>query len=439
MASLCLSVSTSAQTFVVRNNLVYDAALTPNLGFDVRLSNKWSLGANVGYRPWPTSDLKDRKWRHLLIAPELRHWNDSIFKHKSTYWGLNLIYSHYNVGNVTFPFGMYKSVRHERKEGDLFGVGAFYGYTFRLNRIFRMELEAGVGVGLTKYDRFECGHCGAKLGNQTKAAFIPKLAVNIVLDPRKKAPSNLPQLGEAIRPAEKVVEEPVVVEEPTVIEEPVVEQPTVAEQLAYDHPVLVDYANYKAYTRDRVLRKEPGMLYVHYPLNSAELKEDYRDNRATLDEIINVTRQICADTRSDIRLIQIIGLASIEGSVQHNENLAQQRAESLHSYIQQQVGGLDDSLFEIVGGGEAWSEFRDQVNDLLLETSDDAQSRAQTVPLTRAQINKVLEVIDVEADATRRLQQLRRLEGGSIYKVLAASLLSDQRNSGYLRIYYDKR
>lgn len=177
---LTLSQFASAQKVVLRNNLVYDAALTPNLGFDIALSKKWSLGANLGYRPWPTDDHKTKKWRHFLIAPELRHWNDSVFKHKSTYWGLNVFYSHYNVSNVKFPFGMYKEVRDHRLEGDLLGLGIFYGKTWRLNRTFRLELEGGIGAGLAWYDKFECGHCGAKIGEDTKPFLIPKIVVNIV-------------------------------------------------------------------------------------------------------------------------------------------------------------------------------------------------------------------------------------------------------------------
>ena len=37
---LTLSQFASAQKVVLRNNLVYDAALTPNLGFDIALSKK---------------------------------------------------------------------------------------------------------------------------------------------------------------------------------------------------------------------------------------------------------------------------------------------------------------------------------------------------------------------------------------------------------------
>lgn len=54
-----------------------------------------------------------------------------------------------------------------------------------------------------------------------------------------------------------------------------------------------------------------------------------------------------------------------------------------------------------------------------------------------AQINNVMDIIDGEADPAARERRIRNLDGGSVYKVLKEELLSDQRNSGYIRIYYD--
>ena len=50
--------------------------------------------------------------------------------------------------------------------------------------------------------------------------------------------------------------------------------------------------------------------------------------------IVSITRQIMADTTSSVRLFQIVGLASVEGSIKHNCQLAEGRAEALKKYIQ---------------------------------------------------------------------------------------------------------
>ena len=54
---LCLlaaSYQAKAQV-LLKNNLLYDATLTPNLRVGVRLSPHWSLGLTGGYRPYSES------------------------------------------------------------------------------------------------------------------------------------------------------------------------------------------------------------------------------------------------------------------------------------------------------------------------------------------------------------------------------------------------
>jgi hypothetical protein len=67
------SVTASAQTFVVKNNLLYDATLTPNLGFEGAVAPRWTIGLNGGFNPWkhPYSD-KEKQLRHVFISPEAR-------------------------------------------------------------------------------------------------------------------------------------------------------------------------------------------------------------------------------------------------------------------------------------------------------------------------------------------------------------------------------
>lgn len=170
-----------AQRAAIRTNLLYDATLTPNIGTEWALDSTWTLGANVGFNAWDVNSSKNRKWRHLLIAPELRHWNDSVYKHRSSFWGLNLVYSHYNVGNVHFPLGLYPAVRHYRLQGDLVALGAFYGYNWRLSRWLRLEAEAGLGVGYAWSKKYDCAHCGTYHGRTDKPFLVPKLALNLVL------------------------------------------------------------------------------------------------------------------------------------------------------------------------------------------------------------------------------------------------------------------
>ena len=100
----CMSADrVGAQTVALRNNLLYDATLTPNLGADIRVDSLWTIGAFVGLNAWDIDKDKNKKWRHLLISPNVRRWLGDVPFHKSYVEG-DLIYSHFNVGNTKIPF-----------------------------------------------------------------------------------------------------------------------------------------------------------------------------------------------------------------------------------------------------------------------------------------------------------------------------------------------
>ncbi len=192
-----------------------------------------------------------------------------------------------------------------------------------------------------------------------------------------------------------------------------------AGELRKDNPVLHHISEYRPYDDTRVLRKEKGMLYVNFPLDKVTLLHDFRNNAGTLDNIVRITREIMADTTSSVRRIQIIGLASVEGSIAHNNWLAENRALSLKKYVQRYVP-TPDSLYEICSGGEGWNELRDQISDSDFEGRD-----------------ALLRIIDETADANERERRMKQYDGGRPWKYVKEHILQDQRNSGYVQIYYD--
>ena len=193
----------------------------------------------------------------------------------------------------------------------------------------------------------------------------------------------------------------------------------VAGNLAKDNLVLEHISKYRPYDSSRILRKEKGMLYVHFPVNKTDLRRDFRDNAPILDKIVDITRQIMADTTSRVEKIQVIGLASVEGTQRHNIELSKGRAEALKRYVQERVD-TPDELYECISGGEAWTELRDQINDTPSEYRE-----------------QILEIIDNEPNLDRREAKLKALDRGKAFTYLRENILSDQRNSGYVRIYYD--
>ena len=187
----------SAQNVSLRTNLLYDATLSPNIGAELQLDSTWTAGLNLGLNAWDIDKLKNKKWRHFLVAPSVRkyygHANDKgraapdslwdippIEARKVSYIEGNLIYSHFNVGNARIPFGLYQAIKDRRLQGDLTALGGKYGYSWILGRDWRLETEAGIAVGYAWFKEYDCDHCGTYYGKGDRIFLLPQLGVNIV-------------------------------------------------------------------------------------------------------------------------------------------------------------------------------------------------------------------------------------------------------------------
>lgn len=447
--ALAPTISSFSQNTVLKNNLLYDATGTFNLGVETRLTDHWTFELNAGYNPWTFSH--DKKWKHLMVSPQVRYW----FKRKERaatvdatprtpyrsqdgetqdlpadlsqvsldtpgryfrgwFVGADLIYSHFNAGNVKFPFGLYKKVRDQRMQGNLYAAGLFFGHSWELNHRWNLSADLGLNVGYYDAKTYECGHCGTYKGKDDDVFLLPKMGVNIIYkfgqEPQKpveplvwKMPFKEYKKHVAFTPTPSVV----------------AIKKGRAGQLEKDNPVLLHISDYKPYDSSRVLRKEKGALYVYFPLDKTELSRDFRDNGPTLDRIVTIVDEVLADTTSDVKIIQIVGLASIEGSEAHNQQLGAGRALALKNYIIAHSTATE-SLFDVANGGEAWSEFRDQVSDASFDGKDD-----------------ILAIIDSSDDVAAKERKIRAHNGGKTYAYIKENILKDQRNSGYIRIYYD--
>lgn len=383
----------------IGNNLLYDATLTPNLRIGIRLAEHWSAGLTAGYRPWPTDDETNTKWRHLLLSPDVRYW----FKGVNTghFIGGNLIYAHYNIANVD-PI-IYNAAKDIRRQGDLGAVGAFYGYSWPLGRYWNIEAQIGAAVAYTKYSAYACGHCGRKLKDDSKVLLLPQAALSVVY--------NIPG-----RPRKTVEEPQIIIEEP--IAEPQIELPVrPAPEPVFEEPVVVEQKSEPVIAKTKVR----DTLYVHFPWSKSVLSEDFRENRETLQRIIDATRESASNGHMTIKKIQIVGLASVEGNTAYNERLAHNRALALKKYVQQRVN-LPDEKFEIVGGGEAWEWFRKQ----LVENVD-----------KRPDLKRAIEIIDTAPNVNNRKWRLHVMNHGQTWEYIRRNILKNQRNSGYIIVYYE--
>lgn len=177
----------------IRTNLLWDGLAEPNIGFEIPLGEHWSLGANAGLKPWPRWLAWDydyvsnpTQWRNLTVVPELRYYPKQVYE--GWLFGLDLLYSHFNMGSIAFPFGMYPLLKENRLQGDLYGLGLFAGYSWWLGTRFRLEVEAGAAVGYYNAGKYGCSHCDGLEGMVQGVTVIPKLGLNLAwnLRPRYK-------------------------------------------------------------------------------------------------------------------------------------------------------------------------------------------------------------------------------------------------------------
>ena len=312
----------------IKNNLLYDATLTPNIGLEVRIGPRSTFQTFYGINPWKFSDTK--KWRHWSLMPEYRYW---LNKEKAPFllgWftGVHALGGEFNVGGVTMPFGMMKWLKDNRYEGWYIGGGLTLGHAWRLNDRWRLEAAVGVGYIRFKYDRYVNEVCGNFINSDTYDYIGPtKLALNIAYNFGKRQ-----------------VIKPVIVEVPVLIEKPAPYTPSY--ELAYIEPQAEKEKS----------RHLSGQAYLSFIVNKTDIRRDYRNNAAELskvEETINVVRK---DPNTTITHIDIHGYASPEGSLANNTRLAEGRAQAFKDYVQQLID-LPASIFSVASTPEDWDGF----------------------------------------------------------------------------------
>ncbi|MDR2947757.1 MAG: DUF3575 domain-containing protein [Prevotella sp.] len=159
LISLICSVSIFPQYVGIKNNLVYDATLTPNLGIEFGLGKKSTLDMNVGYNPFTFSDHK--KFKHWLVQPEFRLWFCEKFN--GTFFGIHAHGGEFSVSGNHLPFGIFPNLKGYRYEGYFYGGGISIGYQWILSKRWNLETSIGAGYARLEYDKYNCPDCGPKL------------------------------------------------------------------------------------------------------------------------------------------------------------------------------------------------------------------------------------------------------------------------------------
>lgn len=161
--------------FAIKTNLVYGAALTPNLAVELPFKQHFSFEASTTYNAW---DLEDNiKWKNLTLTAEFRYWPKKNME--GQFFGINANWAKYNIGGIKMPY--FADAIYYRYDGWMSGVGLSYGYMFNLSRSWSFEANIGVGLSYTSYDKYLHPVCGAYWGSYKNILFMPtKIGLSFV-------------------------------------------------------------------------------------------------------------------------------------------------------------------------------------------------------------------------------------------------------------------
>lgn len=161
----------------IKNNLLYDATMTFNLGAEFRLSSYLTLDVSGSYNPWTFSE--NKKFKHIAVQPELRYWIYEPFN--GHFLGGHLLYVNYNVGGIKMPLGIFSKLKDFRYQGNGYGMGFSYGYQWILSNRWNLETTFGFGYVYLDHTKYACRTCGKKVGNESKHYFGPtKMGVSLI-------------------------------------------------------------------------------------------------------------------------------------------------------------------------------------------------------------------------------------------------------------------
>lgn len=119
-----------AQYSAVRTNVIGLATGTVNVGFDVSVTDKWTLDVSGLWNPIDTDSFS---CQFLGVQLGAKRWLYESFV------------GHFIGGQITYGSYLYGGSRRYYK-GSMTGVGFSYGYSWLLSKRWNISAEIGVGI-----------------------------------------------------------------------------------------------------------------------------------------------------------------------------------------------------------------------------------------------------------------------------------------------------
>jgi len=159
----------------IKTNLAYNAIITPNLALEIPFKRRYSIEIHSTYNAW---DMKDNvKWKNIIVMPELRYWLKRSMD--GNYFGAHIGWSRYNIGGLMMPY--FSDAKYYRYDGWAVALGVSYGKQTRLFGNLYFDMNIGLGVIYTEYDKYLQPKCGAYWGTFKNILVAPtKIGLSLV-------------------------------------------------------------------------------------------------------------------------------------------------------------------------------------------------------------------------------------------------------------------
>ncbi|WP_080905044.1 DUF3575 domain-containing protein [Parabacteroides sp. Marseille-P3160] len=164
------------QSIALKNNLLYSATATPNLGLEIGIAKHFSVDLTGGYHPW--SFTQDKSLQHWIVQPEFRYW--FLERFDGHYLGFHAQYADYDLYGFDLPWGMDKEYAYD---GHAIGGGLSYGYHLYLTSRWNMEFTIGGGYNQFRYLKYTINNRGEKdpIGDFKRDYFgLTKIGISLV-------------------------------------------------------------------------------------------------------------------------------------------------------------------------------------------------------------------------------------------------------------------
>ncbi len=165
---------------------MYDATKTINLGVEIGLGKRTTLDISGNYNAWDMNG-NNEKMRHMLIQPEFRYY--FCEKMSGHFIGVHAHMLQYNVCGDQWLMTAFQTASNlngvseekSRYQGEGYGAGLVYGYSWAVSNRFNIEFAVGGGYVYMDYDRYGPDKCDPLWDSGTKNYWgLTKLGISLV-------------------------------------------------------------------------------------------------------------------------------------------------------------------------------------------------------------------------------------------------------------------